>query len=571
MFVVFEGIDGSGKTTISNRVAAALADEGLSVKHLRAEGKFVSPVVEGIREFGRNAQNLDLSFQAEFLLYVSRDVQLIHEALLPALQTHDLVLADRFLYTPEVLGRHARHLPEAFTRPILKAAAGGLEPDLVILVDVDPAFARARRKLRKLAEHQAKPPARKGLSGAGLQQRLRRGYLALAEEHPERWVVLENQDALERSVERAIELIRNAHREGAPRAVARFRAAHAATKAPSAPLQTPAQAQSAFLRVVDDVAEREPRVAAYLLGGMWGPSIDERRTRLFEPAPDAVLAGLHDLSDSLSFELRARGRDKYPAFSLRSLGLALQSPAGWQLWQELSQVAPADALIALGGVDAERAWQAREDAFASEPALREVVVGTLAGLDSERAWRLRRELLQERQHQLSTSYELSRVLAKSVGGLSGEPAWQLRRNARALAPVAALQSLVGVNDDESWRWRRQLLRKAPKVVMASLRGRTEPEAWEMRATVADDCKEALDGLQGVELEPAWSLRERYAAVWPSTAVKSLGPLADTPRGARLLAEQLARFPDNVSLLKHAAAIALGLHRVVISPLPSAHD
>jgi dTMP kinase len=66
MLVVFEGIDGSGKTTISNRVAAELSAEGLSVKHLRAEGKFVSAVSEGIREFGRNAQNLDLAWQAEF-------------------------------------------------------------------------------------------------------------------------------------------------------------------------------------------------------------------------------------------------------------------------------------------------------------------------------------------------------------------------------------------------------------------------------------------------------------------------------------------------------------------------
>ena len=46
MFVVFEGIDGSGKTTISNRVATALAAEGLTVKHLREGGKFVSPVSE---------------------------------------------------------------------------------------------------------------------------------------------------------------------------------------------------------------------------------------------------------------------------------------------------------------------------------------------------------------------------------------------------------------------------------------------------------------------------------------------------------------------------------------------
>src|SRR4051812_32077853 len=312
MFVVFEGIDGSGKTTISNLVAATLKADGLSVKHLRADGKFVSPVSEGIREFGRNAQNLDLAWQAEFLLYVARDVQLIHEALRPALTSHDLVLADRFLYTPEVLGRHGRRLPESFTRPILTAAADGLEPDLVILVDVDPTFARARRKLRKLGEQQAKPPSRKGLSGVGLQQRLRRGYLAMAEEQPQRWVVLENQGSLERSVQRAVDLIRQAHREGAPRAIAQFRAGAPRLAPAPALLQTPAEALQAFLKVVDGLIDREPRVAAYMLGGMYGPHIDERRRALFEHAPDAVLAALDNLSDAGSFELRGRARTQLP-------------------------------------------------------------------------------------------------------------------------------------------------------------------------------------------------------------------------------------------------------------------
>lgn len=562
MLVVFEGIDGSGKTTISNRVAAALTQGGTSVKHLRAEGKFVSPVVEGIREFGRNAQNLDLSWQAEFLLYVARDVQLIHEALVPALASHDLVLADRFLYTPEVLGRHGRHLPEAFMRPILDAAAGGIEPDLVILVDVDPAFARARRKLRKLGEHQAKPPARKGLSGAGLQQRLRSGYLALAAAQPERWVVLENEDVLERSVERALELIRHAQRDGAASAVARFRAEATRSKPAAAPLRNPQDALSAFLAVVDKLVAREPRVAAYLLGGMCGPGIDERRAQLFEQAPDAVLAGLRDLSDPLSAELRRRGAAEHPAFTLRSLGLALATEPGWKLWQELSGRAPAEAIIALSGNDDERAWQARERAFESDPALREVVVGSLAGLASERAWQLRQRLFDERQGQLKTSYELSRVLAKSVTGLAEERAWELRRTARALAPVAALVSLTGVSDAESWQWRGELLRKAPKAVMASLRGLVADEAWQLRSAVAADCKEALDGLQGFDLENAWSLRESHADVWPSTVVKSLGLVADGERGRRLLTRQLHAHPENVSLLKHGAAIALGLHRAV---------
>jgi dTMP kinase len=565
MFVVFEGIDGSGKTTISNLVAAALKADGLSVKHLRADGKFVSPVSEGIREFGRNAQNLDLAWQAEFLLYVARDVQLIHEALRPALVSHDLVLADRFLYTPEVLGRHGRRLPESFTRPILTAAADGLEPDLVILVDVDPTFARARRKLRKLGEVQPKPPSRKGLSGVGLQQRLRRGYLALADQHPERWVVLENQGALEHSVERAVELIRHAHREGAPRASARFRAAAARPASRGGPLTSPVQALDAFLKVVDGLAEREPRVAAYMLGGLYGPHIDERRRALFERAPDAILAALDSLNDDVSFELRKRGRAEHPGLTLRSLGLALDTPKGWELWQELAELSTADALASLTGLDDERAWAARLRYFEASPALSGLVVGSLSGLASARAWQLRERLLRERKTELAVSYELSRITAKSVTGLSEPRAWELRREARKLAPVAALSSLTGVTDPESWQWRAESLHKAPKVVMSTLRGSFTDAAWQMRQTIAFDCKEALDGLQGVDSAPAWSLREASSDIWPSTVVKTLAQLADAPRGQELVERQLHAYPDNVSLLKHVATIALGLHHLPASP------
>jgi dTMP kinase len=564
MFVVFEGIDGSGKTTISNRVAAALSAEGLSVKHLREGGKFVSPVSEGIREFGRNAQNLELAWQAEFLLYVARDVQLIHEALRPALAENDLVLADRFLYTPEVLGRHGRRLPESFTRPILTAAADGLEPDLVILVDVDATFARARRKLRKLGDQSPKPPSRKGLSGVGLQQRLRRGYLALADEHPERWVVLENQGSLERSVQRAVDLIRQAHREGAARAIARFRATAPQAASTLQPLASPADALQAFLSVVDGLSEREPRVAAYMLGGMHGPHIDERRRALFEHAPDAVLAALEDLSDDVSFELRQRARAQHPGLTLRSLGLALQTPRGWELWQELTALAPADALGCLTGVDDERAWQARLHHFEAQPALRELVLGTLSGIASARGWQLRERLLEQRGTELAVSYELARAVAKSVTGLADTRAWQLRREAKKLAPVAALSSLSGLSDDESWRWRRESLHKAPKVVMSTLRGCFTEVAWQMRHEIALDCKEALDGLQGVDSEPAWSLRTTSVDVWPSTVVKTLAGLADEPRGQQLIERQLRTYPGNISLLKHVSSIALGLHRLALT-------
>jgi dTMP kinase len=104
------------------------------------------------------------------------------------------------------------------------------------------------------------------------------------------------------------------------------------------------------------------------------------------------------------------------------------------------------------------------------------------------------------------------------------------------------------------------LLKAPKIVMGTLKGRFEPAAWQMRQQVAIDCKEALDGLQGVDQPPAWQLRDDSSDIWPSTVVKTLAGLADGNRGQGLIERLLRSYPENVSLLKHVSSIALGLHR-----------
>jgi len=562
MFVVFEGIDGSGKTSISNRVAAELARQGRSVKHLRAEGRFASPIVEGIREFARNSQHLELCWEAEFLLYVARDVQLMNEMLRPALACHDVVLADRFLYTSEVLARHARGLGESFVRPILTAAADGIEPDLVIWVDVDPAIANARRKLRKLGGGRQGPPARKGLSGSGLPQRLRAGYLELAASDPERWFVLSNHGSLEESVQRVVELIGRARSDGPARVLARYRAVQKQRTSLPPRLSSAAAALDSFLSRVDELSEREPALAGYLLGGMYGAPVDARRRRLAELAPRAVLNALRGLDDTESQRLRRELSGAHPLLVLRSLRGGLSSPEGWTLWQELEAVVPSEALPCLRGSTDARAWAARDRWFEREP---EATLSSLAGLDDARAWAMRERLLTLRGAVVSTSYEFAHALARSVTGLSTDAAWHLRSQARRLAPVAALASLAGVNDPQSWTWRAQALKYAPKVVMNSLKGCAEPAAWRLREQVVRHCKEALDGFEGVDSPEAWTLREASYDIWPSSVVKTLGPLADVERGRAVIERQLAAYPEDVSLLKHVARIALGLHRAAPPP------
>jgi len=559
MFVVFEGIDGSGKTTVSNRVAARLRESGLSVEHLREGGKFTSAVTQALREFGRDARNLALTPQAEFFLYTTRDVQLLDEMIRPAQGRADVIIADRFLYSAEILARFGRGLPESYVRPVLEAAAGGLQPDLVILIDVDPHLARARRQVAKILTPDRRPPSRKGLAGVGMQLRFAAGYHQLAAADPRRWAVADNEGDVETTVARVLSLIENAARQGVPAALDRWRAA-STPPAPPPPISTPDEALDLFLKWIDARAIREPQVATYFLGGLWGRGIDDRRRQLVERAPEIVLAGLSGLDDAVSWELREALATRFPGRTARTLSrLSHKHPRARRLRAQLVGMAPVDVVASLEGIGDEEVWGLRDRIYSTAP---DVVVGSTATMNDGRAWATRNRWLADRGGPAAlASYEVARVACKSVTGVDDDAAWELRKAAREAAPIAALNSLALMTSERAWKWRRKFLKRAPKTVFGTLRGSDDARAWEMRDELAASCKEAIDSLQGLDGPGAWSLRERCADIWPSTVVKSMGPLASTPRGQALTQRQLVRHAQNISLLKHAAAIAVGANVV----------
>ena len=566
MFIVFEGIDGSGKTTVSNRVAGQLRALGLTVEHLREGGKFSSPVTQAIREFGRDARNLDLTPQAEFFLYVTRDVQLLDEATRPALARADVVIADRFLYSAEIIARFGRGLPEAWLRPVLDAAARGLSPDLVILVDVDPTLARARRKVAKLLAADRRPPSRKGLAGVGMQHRFRAGYLQLAAADPDRWVVVDNDQELDATVAQVFAVLGAAVREGVPAAVALARQQTPRSAAAPAPIASVEAALALFLAAIDRRALAEPNVAAYLLGGLFGPGVDERRLALAERAADPLVAGLEGLVDPVSWQIRDLLAARTPALVARSLGQPAHVHArAAPLRAALVAAAPTEVLGSLDGVDSDEAWQLRERLLASAP---DVVVASLAGIDSERAWRMREGWLAALGGEAAIAvgpYENARALCRAVTGIDSERAWELRKAARPAAPIAAISSLKLLGSDRAWKWRARDLHRAPKAVLETIVGVDDPRAWQLREQTAPTVKEAIDSLYGLDADTAWRLREACVDLWPSTVIKSLGALSGTARGQALVARQLQRHPGNLSLLKHAAAIAVGANLQPMTP------
>jgi dTMP kinase len=372
--------------------------------------------------------------------------------------------------------------------------------------------------------------------------------------------VLENEDELETSIARVAELILAAHAEGAASVVQRFRSQSAQReRAKTSPIRTPEAALEAFLGWVDRRTVREPRVSAYLLGGLFGAGVDQRRRALKDSVPEAVLAALSGLTDEVSFELREELRESHPRHVARTLtGISDADPRAAGLRRALESVVPEDVVASSLRLDDALAWSLRDRLFDAHP---DIVVGTLSGLDTERAWAMRDCWLAQRGSRLGDDYETARVASKSVGGVGGERAWELRTKARRAAPVSALASIGQLTDALSWRLREEFLHRAPKVVMATLRRLSAAPAWDMRRAVISDCKEALDSIQGLDDPEAWAMRESQLDIWPSTVVKTLGVLADSARGMALIERQLGAHPANVSLLKHASAVALGVHRV----------
>jgi dTMP kinase len=558
MFVVFEGIDGSGKTTISNRVAKALRERGLAVEHLREEGAFASKVTQGIRDFCRDARNMALTPRAELMLYLAREVQLADEVLRPALARADVVIADRYFYTAAVLAEGRDLAPEE-TAPLVAAAANDLWPDLAFLIDVDPSVARGRRKVAKILAPDRRALSRKGLTGSGLQTRLRASYRRLAEGDPARWVMVDNSDAdLEQVVGAIVDAVTTA-RVDRGRAMAEVRARLAAAASPFVPppVEDVRSALGAFLAWVDHRAVREPALAAYVLAGVAGDGIDQRRLLLAQVAPRVIARGLRGLSDAASWRLREQLLESAPGEVALSLGdLGAEVAEAWTLRELLADVAPAEVAASLEGLDDETAWALRAELFARAP---ESVLGSLALLDAPRAWELRRRWVEARGglERAAANYTRARALARSVTGLEGAEAWKLRKAAREQAPVAALASLQGMTAEKAWLWRERAVGRAPKAVLSTIVGMDDTRAWGLRVATAFRCREALDSMIGLDHPTAWEIREACLEVWPPSVVKSLGVLVSGARGHALVEQALAQFPEQISLLKQAAIIATG--------------
>lgn len=178
MFISFEGVDGSGKSTQARLLSAALKAEGREVLEIREPGG--TPAAEQVRELLADPA-VPLDPVAELMLFLAARADLVATVLRPALEAGTWVVSDRYSDSTEAYQGHARGLGPQRVRDLNDAATGGLSPDLTVLLDVEPGQALAR----------AVDGGRFEAEGEGFQRSVGEAYLEIARRDSDRVVVID--------------------------------------------------------------------------------------------------------------------------------------------------------------------------------------------------------------------------------------------------------------------------------------------------------------------------------------------------------------------------------------------
>lgn len=187
-FISFEGIDGSGKSTQCRMLADGLRAQGRDVVLTREPGG--SPGAEDIRRLVLEGDPDRWSAETELLLFTAARRDHLERTIRPALAAGKLVICDRFA--------DSTRMYQGLRGPGLRAQVDalhdlmiGVEPDLTVLIDMDPTTGLSRALGRNGGEERFET------FGADLQQQMRAGFLELAARHPDRIVIVNGAQAID--------------------------------------------------------------------------------------------------------------------------------------------------------------------------------------------------------------------------------------------------------------------------------------------------------------------------------------------------------------------------------------
>ena len=183
-YIAFEGIEGTGKSTIAARLAAHLEGQGLDVLFVREPGS--SPTGERIRRVLLDPDGT-VSPWSEALLFAAARAQLAHEVVGPALAAGRWVISDRSVYSSLAYQGGGRSLGIDRVRSVNEPGLGGVWPQMVVLLKLDAETGLLRQE----------DPDRIGGEGAAFQSRVSDAFDDLAAAEPDRFVTVDASNSIE--------------------------------------------------------------------------------------------------------------------------------------------------------------------------------------------------------------------------------------------------------------------------------------------------------------------------------------------------------------------------------------
>jgi len=181
LFITFEGGEGSGKSVQARALYRRLSKLGLPTLLTHEPG--VTSLGKKIARWLKWAQDIDISPIAELLLFNASRAQLITEVIKPDLESGKVVISDRYADSTTAYQSYGRGLDLAMVKAVNNAAIQGLRPDLTVLLDIPAEAGLARKRDRKQDRFEREDIA--------FHQRVREGYLKLAANEPQRWLVID--------------------------------------------------------------------------------------------------------------------------------------------------------------------------------------------------------------------------------------------------------------------------------------------------------------------------------------------------------------------------------------------
>jgi dTMP kinase len=199
MFITFEGIDSSGKSTHVRRLEKYFLEKGNKVLVVREPGG--TKVSEKIRKILLSKRNLEMVRECEIFLFCASRTQLVYEVILPKLKEGYVIISDRFHDSTTAYQGAGRAISLNDITTLHKIAIDGCLPDLTFFIDIEYEEALRRQRANKISHDRIEA------TGKNFFERVRRGYIESSKREPHRVYIIDGYKNVQQIHNEIVEIV----------------------------------------------------------------------------------------------------------------------------------------------------------------------------------------------------------------------------------------------------------------------------------------------------------------------------------------------------------------------------